>query len=218
MSKDRQNGTNARTLFGWTHKKYHAIALAGIIAASLSMVSLAGTAVAQETTTAQGNVVRDSVLLTGPRTIAAGDFIHVYDSTPYMITSGHVAMKVPCDANSHTQIQVLIGQAPNLKPATTELIKELSTPGQQCLYHVDLVSSHEAGANATVITDVAIKNAGTEDVDLTDTSTVFVGVNEIMPGAEEAEGGHMHGGGAEMNMTASGGGGAGMEGMAGMTG
>ncbi len=94
--------------------------------------------------------------------------------------SGHVAIKVPCDAYSHTQIQVLTGQAPNLKPADMELIKPLSTPGQQCIYHVDLASSQSATGNSTIITDVAIKNAGTQDVKLTDTSTVFVGVNEIM--------------------------------------
>lgn len=193
MSKGRDNETDKRTHFA-NAKKYIAITLAGIIATSLSIASLAGAATAQQTT--QKNIIRDSILLTGPRTIPAGDFIHVYDSTPYMIMSGHIALKVPCDANSHTYIEVLTGQAPNLKPAQMELIKPLSTPGQQCLYHVDLASSQSATGNSTVITDVAIKNAGTEDVKLTDTSTVFVGVNEIMPGAEE--GGHAP---AQMNMT-----------------
>jgi hypothetical protein len=198
MSKDKPNEKGEKKHFA-NANKYIAIAFAGIIATSLSVISLmGGVANAQQPQpTMQNNVVRDSVLLTGPRTIPAGDFIHVYDSTPYMIMSGHVAIKVPCDAYSNTPIQVLTGQAPNLKPADMELIKPLSTPGQQCLYHVDLASNQSATAgNSTIITDVAIKNAGTQDINLTGTSTVFVGVNEIRPGAEES--GHEH---AEMNMT-----------------
>lgn len=198
MSKDISGKKDEKTknFVQANNKKnsYLAVAMVVVVAASLSMVSLTGMANAQQQDqqqpAMQSNVVRDSILLTGPRTIPAGDFIHVYDSTPYMITSGHVAIKVPCDENYQTPIQVLTGQAPNLKPATTELIKPLSTPGKQCLYHVDLMSGTNANGTNVVTTDVAIKNAGTDDVDLTDTSSVFVGVNEIMPGAEDEEGGH----------------------------
>ncbi|MEO9363631.1 MAG: hypothetical protein ABI348_06990 [Nitrososphaera sp.] len=184
-----------------------AVAMAGLLAVTFSAVwlSLATTASAQEA--GQTTVTRDSVLLTGPRTIAAGDFIHVYDATPYHIMKGHVAMKVPCDDQNKTSVQVLIGQAPNLKPATPEFIAQLSTPGEQCLYHVD-IESHVDPSNP-LITDVAIKNTGAQDVQLTDTSTVFVGVDEIMPNPPGAE--HEHGG-ASMNMTEGGS----MEGMEGM--
>jgi hypothetical protein len=60
-------------------------------------------------------VVRDSqtILLEG-KTIPAKDFIHLYDSTPYMIMNGHIAMKVPCDASSKPAVNVLIGSAPNV--------------------------------------------------------------------------------------------------------
>src|SRR5690242_9509559 len=112
MSKDRPNETGGRVCFFSNAKRYSAIALAGVIVALLFMVFLVG-GLANAQQAAQTNVIRDSILLTGPRTIPAGDFIHVYDSTPYMILSGHVAIKVPCDANSHTQVQVLTGQAPN---------------------------------------------------------------------------------------------------------
>jgi hypothetical protein len=121
--------------------------------------------------------------------------------------SGHVALKTSCDANYKTPLQVLVGQAPNLKPAEFELLKGLSKPGGQCVYHVDLV-----GGNNTVITDVALSNPTHVGVQLPATGGVFVGINEIMPGAEE--GGHEHagmemGGGSSMNMT-----GGSMEGMA----
>ena len=130
-------------------------------------------------------VVRDSVaeLLEG-RTIPAGQFIHLYDSTPYMITNGHVAVNVPCEDNSTASIQVLMGQAPNFTAAELENLPELSTPGEMCLYHVDIAPHEE------VITDVAIANPGDSDLDFPPGSTAVIGINEIMPGAEEGEHGH----------------------------
>ena len=134
------------------------------------------------------HIVRDSVaeLLEG-RIIPAGQFIHLYDSTPYMITNGHVAVNVPCEDNSTASIQVLMGQAPNFTAAELENLPELSTPGEMCLYHVDIAPHEE------VITDVAIANPGISDLDFPPGSTAVIGINEIMPGAEEGE----HGYGAE---------------------
>lgn len=131
------------------------------------------------------HVVRDLVaeLLEG-RTIPAGQFIHLYDSTPYMITNGHVAVNVPCEDNSTASIQVLMGQAPNFTAAELENLPELSTPGEMCLYHVDIAPHEE------VITDVAIANPGDSDLDFPPGSTAVIGINEIMPGAEEGEHGH----------------------------
>jgi len=130
-------------------------------------------------------VVRDSVaeLLEGT-SIPGGGFIHLYDTIPYMIMNGHVAVNVPCEDNSTASVQVLMGQAPNLTAAELENLPELSTPGEMCLYHVDITPHEE------VITDVAISNAGEEDLEFPPGSTAVIGVNEIMPGAEEGEHGH----------------------------
>jgi hypothetical protein len=105
----------------------------------------------------EGTVVRDSqtVLLEG-KTLPAGDYIHLYDVTPYMIKVGHVAVKLPCDSNSTTSLKLLIGQAPNLRPANLELVKELSKPGTMCIYHADIESSQQ-GDNR-IVTDVALQN------------------------------------------------------------
>jgi hypothetical protein len=126
------------------------------------------------------HVVRDSVaeLLEG-RTLPAGQFIHLYDSTPYMITNGHVAVNVPCEDNSTASIQVLMGQAPNFTAAELENLPELSTPGEMCLYHVDIAPHEE------VITDVAIANPGDSDLDFPPGSTAVIGINEIMPFAHQ---------------------------------
>ena len=143
-----------------------------------------GTAEPHEETGEYGNAttVRDStaVLLSG-ETIPAGSFIHLYDSTPDAIATGHVAAKIPCNENSNATLTILTGQAPALQPAELELLPELSAPGELCLYHADLAS--EQGGNLT--TDIAIQNPGEEDIELPPTSTVVIGVNKIKPGSEE---------------------------------
>ena len=125
------------------------------------------------------NVVRDSVteLLDG-QIIPGGDFIHLYDTTPYHILNGHIALKAPCGNDSTTPIQILIGSAPNMTAAPLENIAPLSTPGEQCLYHADLIP----GGNVTIITDVALKNPTEEDIEFPPTATVVIGINEITKG------------------------------------
>jgi len=134
----------------------------------------------------QTSTVRDSVteLLDG-QIIPGGDFIHLYDTTPYHILNGHVALKAPCEDDSTTPIQILIGSAPNMTAATLENIAPLSTPGEQCLYHADLIP----GGNVTIITDIALKNPTDEDVEFPPTASVVIGINEITKG----EHGHSEG-------------------------
>ena len=64
---------------------------------------------------AGGTTVRDStaVLLAG-ETIPGGSFIHLYDSTPDAIATGHVAAKIPCDDNSNATLTILTGSAPRI--------------------------------------------------------------------------------------------------------
>ena len=134
------------------------------------------------TAEAGGTVVRDSTaMLLAGQTIPAGSFIHLYDSTPDAIATGHVAAKIPCAENSTATLQILTGSAPNLQPVELEPLPELSTPGGLCLYHADLAS--QQGGNMT--TDIAILNPGDEDVELPATSTVVIGINKILPGAAE---------------------------------
>ena len=141
------------------------------------------------------NVVRDSVtILLQDKSIPGGDFIHLYDSTPYHILKGHVALKAPCDDNSTSSIQVLIGSAPNMTAVSLENLQSstdpnmtltarenfptLSTPGELCLYHVDVIPE----GNVTTITDIALSNPTDEDIDFPPTATVVIGINEITKG------------------------------------
>jgi hypothetical protein len=146
--------------------------------------------------------VRDSVFaLLADQTIPASGFIHLYDTSPYSIRNGHIAAKIPCGEDSTPLLNILIGVAPDFRPAPLELIANLSTPGELCLYHVDLPAPEEAAtsnvtgttnttaattsANTTTatVTDIAISNPGDEDITLPSTSTVVIGINEIAKGA-----------------------------------
>ncbi|WP_337862472.1 hypothetical protein [Nitrososphaera sp.] len=164
--------------------------LAGIVTSAVfSAFWFAGTASAQTSMEPmKTTVVRDSALFVGPKTLPPGDFIHLYDTTPYMIMNGHVAAKLPCDANYETPLHIMVGQAPDLQPAELELVKELSKPGKLCLYHADLASEHgEDVAAGSLITDIALHNPTSKSIRLPSTASVVIGVNEIMPGAESHE-------------------------------
>jgi hypothetical protein len=134
-----------------------------------------GNAAANKTTVARDSV---TVLLEG-KTIPGKGFIHLYDSTPYMINAGHIALHVPCDANSKPAVNVLIGSAPNVKPVEPDLIKELSQAGQMCIYHVDVDSDP---AKKVYQTDIAIQNPSNQTITFPATSGVVIGVNEVQPG------------------------------------
>ena len=123
------------------------------------------------------NNVRDSVTILLQDTIIPGtDFLHLYDSTPSHIVNGHIALKAPCGADSNSPIQVLIGSPPNMTATTLENIPALSTPGEQCLYHVDLIPT----GNVTTITDIALSNPTEDEIEFPPTSSVVIGINEVM--------------------------------------
>ena len=139
----------------------------------------AGHSAEQEKDYNKTSTVRDSVtLLLQDNIIPAGDFIHLYDSTPYHIMNGHIALKLPCEDDSTSPIQVLIGSAPNMTAATLENVPPLSTPGEQCLYHMDLMPS----GNVTTLTDIALSNTGEENIEFPPTSSVVIGINEVKKG------------------------------------
>lgn len=131
------------------------------------------------------NVVRDSqtILLEG-MTLPSKDYIHLYDTTPYLIVMSHIAAKLPCDSNTKTSLNVLIGQAPALKPADLELVKELSKPGTMCIYHVDIESGPQV---VNPIADIALQNPTDNEVKFAPTASVVIGVDEISPVTKTSE-------------------------------
>jgi hypothetical protein len=166
--------------------KMQALTLVTILIAALGSTSMLFASLLQYSNAQEEkNVVRDSqtILLEG-MTLPSKDYIHLYDTTPYLIVMGHIAAKLPCDSNNKTSLNVLIGQAPALKPADLELVKELSKPGTMCIYHVDIESGPQ-GVNP--ITDIALQNPTDNEVKFGPTATVVIGVDEISPVTKTGE-------------------------------
>ena len=157
------------------------LTLAAILIAAAGSTSMLFASTLQYSNAQEKTVVRDSqsILLEG-KTLPSKDYIHLYDTTPYLIQVGHVAAKLPCDSSNATSLNVLIGQAPDLKPAKLELVKELSTPTKLCIYHAD-VNSDCTGIHPICITDIALQNPTDKDVKFGPTATVVIGVDEILP-------------------------------------
>jgi hypothetical protein len=182
--------------------------LTGTILSTIFLLNNLSMANAQTETEAphseQANVVRDSAtVLLGGRTLPGNDFIHLYDTTPYIIMNGHIAAKLPCNEDSESPLNVLIGSAPNLTAADFELVSQLSNPGEMCLYHVDL-ESMRGGNSSDILTDIALQNPTDEAIEFDPTATVVIGVNEIMKGAHEGHEGEEEATDGSANATSTG--------------
>lgn len=138
--------------------------------------------------TATKNVlVKDSTtLILSHQIIPPQDFIHLYSTIPYKIVNGHITAKLQCDANSTSSLEILVGKIPHLKPAHLGLVKEMSKPGYMCMYEANLarpfdISPVENNTSKEIITDVALFNPTSNREVLLSTSSIAIGVNEVVP-------------------------------------
>ncbi len=133
------------------------------------------------------NLVGDSAtILLSNQILPPKDYIHIYDSLPYKITNGHLTAKLPCDTDSKPVLRIFTGKIPVLKPATLQVIKELSKPGYMCLYYLDIPPKNEneltQDKNSTdIITDIVLYNPTSVRQVLLNTSSIVIGLNEINP-------------------------------------
>jgi hypothetical protein len=109
------------------------------------------------------------------KTLPDESFIHLYDSTPYKIVNGHITAQLPCDDDNSTGISVLLGEAPNLTPVPLEFNDQLPTSEGLCMYNLDLTPTY-----ATSITDIAISNNSTSDIEFPDSSSVMITVESTL--------------------------------------
>ncbi|MGA9152461.1 MAG: hypothetical protein WBZ36_17940 [Candidatus Nitrosopolaris sp.] len=91
-------------------------------------------------------VRNQGTMLLSHQIIPPKDFILIYDATRYKIVNGQILAKLPCDSNSKSPLQILIGRLSELKPAQLQLIAGLSRPGYTCMYYVHLTSDKTAAA------------------------------------------------------------------------
>jgi hypothetical protein len=142
------------------------------------------------TTVAKSNeitVAKDSiVLLLEGKTILANDFIPIYSTTHYVIIPGHataidhIVAKLPCDADSKSPIQMLLGRIPVINVMQPNLVAQLSAPGKMCLYQLD-IGSKPGVLNSQVITDVALKNSTDKAITFPPSSAIIISTNEVRP-------------------------------------
>ena len=134
----------------------------------------------KEFTSSQG---QDSitVLLDG-KTIPSKSFIHLYDSTPSIVSVGHVAAHLPCNSGGDTNVKVVAGIAPDVSPLNLTRVDKLSVLGTVCMYHADIPQQE-----GTDITDIALLNPTEQSITLPDTTTVVIHVSEFGAGAEHME-------------------------------
>ena len=108
-------------------------------------------------------------------TLQPGEFLDMVDTTPFLTTKGHVAMYVPCDSSGNPKVAFLQGIVDvgvnTLTPVDPEYLSQLSTPGQNCLYHFDI-------GTPSGVTDFAIINNGHDPVSFGDRNTATFSIAE----------------------------------------
>ena len=114
-------------------------------------------------------------------TLKPGEFLDLADTTPVLTTKGHVAAYLPCDVNGNTTISFVQGRVDvgvnTLKPLDAEYLKQLSNPGQDCMYHFDIGTPNG-------VTDFAIINNGTEAITFGDRNTITMTFAEALQNLE----------------------------------
>lgn len=125
----------------------------------------------------QNNVISDSqTLLLEDTTLPQGNYLHLYDSSPYNIVNSHIAAKIPCNLDFTTPIIFLFGPDIQVPIEGLALSPLLSQAGGLCMYKGGIV-----GNNSTSFTDIAIYNNSTDDIVFPPTSTIHIRVNEVAP-------------------------------------
>lgn len=92
------------------------------------------------------------------KSLAKGEFLLLSDTTPVLVNRAHIALNVPCEDsgnNPQSDITVVAGVAPNVKPVHLTFIKQLSSPPGHCTYHADIPQDVQGNSHAKV-TDIAI--------------------------------------------------------------
>jgi hypothetical protein len=118
---------------------------------------------------------RDSqTILLGEKTLPEDSYIPVYDSTPYQIKGAHLTAKFPCNDSGVSDVDVLIGQAPNLQSAELVFVGPFPPSEELCLYQADVKSDE-----TNHITDIVIQNNSTDDIEFPETSSMIISIEEL---------------------------------------
>jgi hypothetical protein len=157
-------------LFQENKRLFATIIAAGIFA--ISQMPLSNTAMADDQIPSSVTITLEGLRL------KAGQYIELTDTTPVLVTAAHVTINVPCENGNNndpkSDIAVVAGVAPDLKPVDLEYIKELSNPKDNCLYHADIPEDEDDD-----VTDIVIINPGDKTVEFKSGNFATISVTEV---------------------------------------
>lgn len=112
-----------------------------------------------------------TVLLNGI-TLAPGEFILLFDSTPYA-NRGHIALNVPCDESNPrlVLVDVLVGRAPMIAPLKLGYVEQISDPPDMCVYHSQF-------GFGDPVTDIVLQNISGNEISFRDPHSVTLSIHE----------------------------------------
>ncbi|MEM2855949.1 MAG: hypothetical protein QW416_02460 [Candidatus Nitrosocaldaceae archaeon] len=162
--------------------KLLAIVILSIVITGTTLYVTTSTIIAQQET----RVLDTTMLSLGYQRVRPGQFIHIYDTTPYPITSGHLAVHIDCDDEGVGVLAAAIGSVPDVEIIEfnmKNMIHESSEHGEMCLYHLDLPPEHDM-----IVTDISLINTGDKWVRLSPEAGVTVTVHSLGEAIEEKHG------------------------------
>ncbi len=155
-----------------------AIAVIGSIAIGLSTNMSKAEEKMMTTSNMTHNMTHDTAtILLDYQRIRPEKFIHLYDTTPFSIKSGHIAINVDCDDEGMAVVDLAVGVAPEMeiiKLDMKNMVHDLSEHGVMCLYHLDLPPEE-----GMLITDIALINNSNKMVRLGPEAGVVIHIHEL---------------------------------------
>ncbi len=113
-----------------------------------------------------------NILLNGIN-LTQGDFILLYDSTPFG-SKGHIAVNLPCNPDNPLDpiFDILVGRAPDLYVLPLGYLEQISKPGKMCVYHGQF-------GFGDPVTDLILKYVGDDPIKLEGPHSIVISAHEF---------------------------------------
>jgi hypothetical protein len=119
-----------------------------------------------EISTSAQNILLNGINLT------QGEFIFLYDSTPFA-SKGHLAANLPCDPKNPNDalFDILVGRAPDMFVMPLGYVGPMSKPGKMCVYHGQF-------GFGDPVSDIVIQYVGDDTIKLEGPHSIVISTHE----------------------------------------
>jgi len=93
----------------------------------------------------------------------------IVNTSPFQIIEAQITSRLPCDENNNSIVDILIGNPPNYNETILDYLGQYSEVSNLCIYKSIISDS------ANKISEIAISNNGTEEIEFPPTSTIMIG-------------------------------------------